>query len=129
MKITLFDINNMYQTIQKISTFNLPLKGAFKLNQIFNVISKDYEFYNKKILEIMKKYSKKDELGNPILDSSKTNVLIQPDKMKECEEEIYDLYNLESEIDDNLIIVLDDLGNIECSIQDLQSLTPILREK
>ena len=129
MKLSLFEINEMNKTIQLLSSQKLPLKGAFKLNQISNIINENIKFYSDKFTEIVQQYSKKDENGKPMLDDSKMNILIQEDKIDECKDAIEQLNKLEVELDDKFTITLNDLGDIECSVQDLQGLTPIVREE
>lgn len=129
MKLILISITDMYRTIQILSNQKLPLKGAFRLNQIANAIKPHNEFYAEKFGKIIEQYAKRDENGQPQLDATKTNVLIQEDKIQECSEKLNELNNLEVELSDNLYITLNDLGDIECSVQDLQGLTPVLREE
>lgn len=129
MKLNLLEVNEMNKTIQNLSSKKIPLKGAFKLSQISNMINEHIKFYSEKFAKIVEEYSKKDENGTPMLDESKTNILIQEDKIEDCKKAIDELNQLEVDIDDKFTITLNDLGDIECTIQDLQGLSPILREE
>ena len=129
MKVTLSDIVNFNNSIQSFLSKKIPLQGAFKLNQIIKSTSDSYSFYTEKLNEIIMKYSEKDEQNIPKFDESGQNILIQKDYIQECKDKLNELLNIEVDIDDKNTISLKDLGNLDCTIQELQGLSPFLREE
>lgn len=70
---------------------NLPLKGAYKLNKIRKAVDKESEFYSEKFQEIVNTYAKKDEEGNVVFSEDGGQILIQDDKIIECNQALEDL--------------------------------------
>ncbi len=105
---------------------NLPLKGAYKLNKIRKAVEKESEFYSEKFQEIVNTYAKKDEDGNVIFSEDGGQILIQDDKIVECNQALEDLQQLTIEID-NYNLSLEDLGeDLECTPDQLDVLMPFI---
>lgn len=103
---------------------NLPLKGAYKINKIRKAIEKEADFYSTKFQEIIDTYAKKDENGNIVFSENGEQIIIQEDKISECNETLEELQRLEVEID-NYNLTIDDLGeNLECTPDELDALMP-----
>lgn len=102
----------------------LPLKGAYKLNKIKKNVEKEAEFYSTKFQEIVDKYAQKDDKGNVKFSEDGSQILIQDDKIDECNDALVELQNLEVEIE-NYNLTLEDLGdNLECTPDKLEALMP-----
>lgn len=105
---------------------NLPLKGAYKINKIRKNVEKEGEFYSSKFQEIVDTYAKKDENGNVVFSDDGDQIIIQDDKIAECNQALNELQKLEVEID-NYNLTIDDLGdNVECTPDELDALMPFL---
>ena len=105
---------------------NLPLKGAYKINKIRRALDKEAEIYSTKFQEIIEAYGKKDENGKIMFSESGEQILIQEDKLEECNKAIEELQGIEIEID-NYNLTIDDLGeNLECTPEELDALMPFL---
>lgn len=105
---------------------NLPLKGAYKLNKIRKAVEKESEFYSEKFQEIVNTYAKKDEDGNVVFSEDGGQILIQDDKIVECNQALEDLQQLTIEID-NYNLSLEDLGeDLECTPDQLDVLMPFM---
>lgn len=105
---------------------NLPLKAAYKINKIRKAVDKEGDFYTEKFQEIVDKYAKKDSEGNLVFSSEEDQIMIQDDKIEECNKALADLQTLEVEID-NLGLTIDDLGeDVECTPDELEALMPFL---
>lgn len=105
---------------------NLPLKGAYKLNKIRKAVEKESEFYSEKFQEIVNTYAKKDENGNIAFSDDGDQILIQDDKIIECNKALEDLQQLTIEID-NFNLTLEDLGeDLECTPDQLNVLMPFI---
>lgn len=105
---------------------NLPLKGAYKINKIRKAIEKEGEFYSTKFQEIVNTYARKDENGDLIFSEDGEQILIQDDKIGECNQALSELQKLEVEVD-NYNLTIDDLGeDLECTPDELDALMPFL---
>ena len=104
----------------------LPLKSAYKLNKLKKAIDENGEFYAEKLQEIINTYAKKNEDGSYETDKDGDRILIQEDKVDECEAALVELSKLTVEID-NQNLTIDDFGdNIECDPAQLEALMPFL---
>lgn len=128
MKITLNQLNEITKALHNLGTQNLPLKGAFALSKLLKVAEEHYEFYEKTFTKIVDTYAERNEKGKPILNEEGTSIVIQKDKIEICRKELEELNSLEIELDEKLSITLADLGDANCSIQDLRGLSPVLRD-
>lgn len=107
-------------------TANVPLKGAYKLNKIRQVAEKEGEFYVAKFQEIIDTYAKKDEQGNLIFSGDNEQILIQEDKIDECNKALDELQNIKIEVN-NYDLTIEDLGdNCECTPDELEALMPFM---
>ena len=105
---------------------NLPLKGAYKLNKIRKAVDKEAEFYSEKFQQIVQDYAKKDEEGNVVFSEDGNQIMIQDDKLVECNKALEDLQSLEVEID-TYNLTIEDLGEgIECTPDQLDALMPFM---
>lgn len=105
---------------------HLPLKVAYKLNKIRQAVDKEGDFYSEKFQEIINNYAKKDEEGNLVFSEDGEQIMIQEDKIEECNKALEDLQNLEVEID-NYNLTIDDFGeDLTCTPNELEALMPFL---
>lgn len=125
-KITMEQIANFRENEDFFNKTNLPLKGAYKINKIRKAIEKEGEFYTNKFQEIVDKYAKKDEDGNLIFNEDGSQIIIQEDKISECNDALAELQQLEVDID-TYNLTLEDLGtDLECTPDELESLMPFM---
>lgn len=105
---------------------DLPLKVAYKLNKIRKAVDKETDFYAEKFQEIVDTYAQKDENGELVFSNDNEQILIQPDKIDECNQKITELQNLEAQIE-NYSLKIEDFGNdIQCTPDELEALMPFL---
>ena len=105
---------------------NLPLKVAYKLNKIRKAVDKEADFYAEKFQEIVDTYARKDDNGELVFSEDNEQILIQPDKVEECNQKLAELQNLETQID-NYGLKIDDFGDgIQCTPDELELLMPFL---
>ena len=106
--------------------YKLPLKVAYKLNKLKKAVEVEGEFYTNKFQEIVDTYAKKDENGQVVFSDDGSQIMIQDDKIDECNQALDDLQELTVEID-NCNLTIDDFGeDIECTPEDLEALMPFL---
>ena len=104
------------ETLKKLSGEKLPLKTAFKLKGIINKTTEEFTKYDELRIESLRKYSKKDENGEMILDVN-GNAELDPAGAAEFVRELGELTSLEleiqeikiSELGDSLSMTADDL--------------------
>ena len=108
-----------------IGNTNLPLKGAYKITKIKQEVDKEIEFYTEKFQEIVNTYAQKNENGSLKFSEDGEQILIQDGKIEECNKALEDLQKLEVQIE-NYGLTIDDLGDIECTPDDLESLIPFM---
>lgn len=125
-KITMEQITNFRENEDFFNKTNLPLKGAYKINKIRKALEKEGEFYTNKFQEIVDTYAKKDDDGNLIFNEDGSQIIIQEDKISECNEALEELQQLEVDID-TYNLTLEDLGtDLECTPDELESLMPFM---
>ena len=125
IKITMEQLIDFRNGGDFFSTVNLPLKGAYKINKITQSIEKEAEFYAEKFQEIIDTYAKKDENGNLVFSDDGSQIMIQDNKIEECNAALEDLQGLEVEID-NYNLSIEDLGDIECTPEELKIIMPFM---
>ena len=126
VKVTMEEIIAFRNNGDLFSASQLPLKGAYKLNKIRKSVMKEAEFYSEKFQEIVDKYAKKDENGQVVFSEDGNQIMIKDGMIRECNEELKDLQELEIEIE-NYGLSLEDLGeNIECTPDELEALMPFM---
>ena len=102
----------------------IPLKGAYKINKIKKNVIKEAEFYSEKFQEIVDKYAKKDDDGNPKFSEDGNQILIEDGMIEECNNALEELQNLEVEIE-NYDLTIEDLGEgVEITPDKLEALMP-----
>ncbi len=104
----------------------IPLKGAYKINKIKKQVEEEFGYYSEKFQAIIDQFAKKDEDGNPKFNDSGDQILIQEDKIDECNDALEELQNLTVKID-NYELKLEDFGeDVKISPEKLEPLMPFL---
>ena len=126
VKITMEQVLDFRNNIDFFNSTNLPLKGAYKINKIRKAVDKEGEFYSEKLQEIIEGFAKKDEDGEFVFNEDGSQIMIQEDKIEECNQALTELQELEVEID-NYNLSIEDLGeNFECTPDQLEALMPFM---
>lgn len=124
VKVTMDQIMDFRNNDDFFEDTVIPLKGAYKINKIKKNVIKEAEFYSDKFQEIVDKYAKKDENGNPEFSEDGNQILIQDGKIQECNDALEELQSLEVEIE-NYDLTIDDLGEgVEITPDKLEALMP-----
>ena len=56
-------------------------------------------------------------------------IKIEDDKIEECQQKLEELENCELILDDDLLISIEELADIKCSLNELRGLNPILKKE
>lgn len=131
MKITMQRILAVNTLFEKLNKEKYPIKIAYQISKIADLIGKEVAFYNQKLQEIIDTYAEKDENGTYVLTDDKQGIKVRENDLKTCEKKINELANLEVELEtDNKKLKLDDLigANIELTLQEVSLLAPFMEE-
>lgn len=128
IKVTMEQILSYLEEAGAIEGMTIPLAGAYKLNKIRQQIEKESGYYTDKFREIVNKYAIKDAEGNwTYTDETQANIAIQPDMVSQCNNEIEELNSLEVELN-NYDLTIDNLGDIQCTADQLSAMMPFFNE-
>lgn len=129
MNLKLIDLVKFNTNSQKIFSEKMPLTCAYKLAKLEKEMTSDIEFYQKKYFEIIEEYGRRDEAGNLRYSEHGDVVLIKEDKIKEAQEKINELNEMEIELNiDNFLLELSDFdSNSRMSVEELNILLPFMK--
>lgn len=131
MKVTIEQILDFNGSVEEFLEKPLNIKTAYKLAMIKRQTDEQTDFYQTSFFKILNEYGKKDENGElqRVQEGvNEGNVLIQEDKLEECNNALSDLMGLEVEIN-NYNLKLRDFGDMEVSADDLATIIPFLSEE
>lgn len=131
MKVTIEQILDFNGSVEEFLEKPLNIKTAYKLAMIKRQTDEQTDFYQTSFFKILNEYGKKDENGElqRVQEGvNEGNVLIQEDKLEECNDALSDLMGLEVEIN-NYNLKLEDFGDMEVSADDLATIIPFLSEE
>jgi hypothetical protein len=124
VKVTMDQIMDFENNDDFFEDTVIPLKGAYKINKIKKNVNKEAEFYREKFQEIVDKYAKKDDDGNPKFSEDGNQILIEDGMIEECNNALEELQSLEVEIE-NYDLTIEDLGEgVEITPDRLEALMP-----
>ena len=130
MIVKLGNLTQINNVINEYMSKPMKISGAYKLNKIKQISDTELMFYTDEFNKIIDLYVKRDEKGNAIFaDDDPTKVLIQEDKVQECNEKLNELHNIDVNFDDCYILTLDELNtsDVICTPEELQSLMPFIK--
>lgn len=129
MKLTMFEVVQIAPVFAKLTGKGLPLRTAYNLNKIAEVVDKESVFYYDTLKKVFEKYGDSDADGQPIFtDIEKRMRKIKDDSREEAMRELNELTSLEIEFSDKLQIPLTSLEKVEISIDDLHPLVPFITD-
>lgn len=125
-KITMSELLTFRQHIGMFLELKLPLPVAYKLNKMNKAAEKEADFYQDKFNEIVRTYAKTDEAGNYVFSEDGEQIMIQDDKIAECNQALEELMDLEIEIE-TFNLKLEDFGDdIQCTAEEIDAISPFL---
>lgn len=126
MKIKIVQAAELMVLINSFKDKKMPIKTAFKFNNLETLIQGHYEFYIEKLNEIIYEYGEKDSENNLIMTEDQTGYKIQKGFEIECQEKINELSNLEVELPNSVSFTLEELENLEVNLYEIQSLSKLI---
>lgn len=127
MKIKFYNLLQLSNLYPKFKDNELTFSTSYKLVKLFKSFEQELNFYNEKLQEVIKKYAQYDENGQIKLTEDKANILIQSDKVKECQDKINELNNLSIEISD-IKFTLEELKEVKLSVSDIMLFSDFIEE-
>ena len=129
MNLTFRDILGFNSNSQKLFSEKMPLTCAYKLSKIQKILADEIEFYQKKYLEIIEEYGKKDENGKLMYSNDGQVVLLKEDKISEAQSKIDELHNMTVDLNvDPYLLELSDFDeNKKVSMEEMIGLLPFIK--
>lgn len=121
----LSEIEKLYTTLKQLNEKEMPIKISYKFSKIFSQISTDFEFYSKKIQEILSKYGEKDEKGNFIVKDGM--VPFQKDYVDLAMKELDELNSIDITLPEYQFS-LEELESLSLTPAQVSSLTNFIKE-
>lgn len=122
--ITINDLLNSVETLQKIAQKDFKAKLAWSIARILKSAEVEIQSFNDTRMNLIKKYGEKDEKGELITDE-KNNCKIMPENTETFTEELNELINTEVEINANKIN-FNLFENIDFTPSDMAALEPFI---
>ena len=121
----LSEIEKLYTTLKQLNEREMPIKISYKFSKIFSQISTDFEFYSKKIQEILSKYGEKDEEGNFVIKDGM--VPFQKDYVDLAMKELDELNSIDITLPEYQFS-LEELESLSLTPAQVSSLTNFIKE-
>ena len=121
----LSEIEKLYTTLKQLNEREMPIKISYKFSKIFSQISTDFEFYSKKIQEILSKYGEKDEKGNFVIKDGM--VPFQKDYVDLAMKELDELNSIDITLPEYQFS-LEELESLSLTPAQVSSLTNFIKE-
>lgn len=114
----------MEEAIKNLKSKNLPIKTAYRLLKLAELVSKEAENYRNLFRQILDEYAEKKEDGSYVLSEDGANVIIQKDHIQDANQKIDELNKIDVEIPYTFDIK--DFDNIEISLEELAPLMDLI---
>ena len=114
----------MEEAIKNLKSKNLPIKTAYRLLKLAELVSNEAENYRNLFRQILDEYAEKKEDGSYVLSEDGANVIIQKDHIQDANQKVDELNKIDVEIPYTFDIK--DFDNIEISLEELAPLMDLI---
>lgn len=114
----------MEEAIKNLKSKNLPIKTAYRLLKLAEFVATEVDNYRNLFRQILDEYAEKNEDGSFVFSEDGTNVILKKDHIKEANEKVSELNQLE--VDVPYTFDLREFENLEISLEDLAPLMDII---
>lgn len=114
----------MEEAIKNLKSKNLPIKTAYRLLKLAEFVATESDNYRNLFRQILDEYAEKNEDGSFVFSEDGTNVILKKDHIKETNEKVSELNQLE--VDVPYTFDLREFENLEISLEDLAPLMDII---
>ena len=127
IKVKLSDVVNAIEGLNTIMSQEIKGSIAFRVSRLRREINKELETFDEQRSKLIEKYALRDENGQYVTMDDGNSIKLNPDTIKECDEEFNNLLNLEVEINADKLKMSDaDAFNI--SPKQMNFLIPFFEE-
>lgn len=126
MQITMNDMTVINQILGEHKNDKMPIKTAYKFNKLLMSMENDFKFFQDKYREIIMKYARKKDDGELYIDEN-NNFIVDNEFTEAYANEMNELFSTKIDVPD-LTFTLDELENIEITIQEVGALDSIIKE-
>ena len=110
---------------QEISTKEMPIKLSYKFSKLLTSVNTEFEFYQKKVSEILQKYGQKDDKGDFIVKDG--SIPFQEEYKEIASNQFEDLCKLEVTLPE-IKFTLEELDCLTLTPQQVTLLLPFITE-
>ena len=114
----------MEEAIKNLKSKNLPIKTAYRLLKLAELVSNEAENYRNLFRQILDEYAEKKEDDSYVLSEDGANVIIQKDHIQDANQKVDELNKIDVEIPYTFDIK--DFDNIEISLEELAPLMDLI---
>lgn len=114
----------MEEAIKNLKSKNLPIKTAYRLLKLAELVSNEAKNYRNLFRQILDEYAEKKEDGSYVLSEDGANVIIQKDHIQDANQKVDELNKIDVEIPYTFDIK--DFDNIEISLEELAPLMDLI---
>ena len=114
----------MEEAIKNLKSKNLPIKTAYRLLKLAELVSNEAENYRNLFRQILDEYAEKKEDGSYVFSEDGANVIIQKDHIQDANQKVDELNKIDVEIPYTFDIK--DFDNIEISLEELAPLMDLI---
>ena len=114
----------MEEAIKNLKSKNLPIKTAYRLLKLAELVSNEAANYRNLFRQILDEYAEKKEDGSYVLSEDGANVIIQKDHIQDANQKVDELNKIDVEIPYTFDIK--DFDNIEISLEELAPLMDLI---
>ena len=114
----------MEEAIKNLKSKNLPIKTAYRLLKLAELVSNEAENYRNLFRQILDEYAEKKEDGSYVLSEDGANVIIKKDHIQDANQKVDELNKIDVEIPYTFDIK--DFDNIEISLEELAPLMDLI---
>lgn len=128
MQIKMWQALKTLEVYKRIKNQYLPAKVAYKLNKLYNELEKTSAFYYEELNKIIAEYCDKNEDGTPKVLEDGNGIKIKEEFIDEAKVKTEELWNLDVDSPE-IQLNLSDLDNIRLSIEELNAMSPFIKEE
>lgn len=114
----------MEEAIKNLKSKNLPIKTTYRLLKLAEFVATESDNYRNLFRQILDEYAEKNEDGSFVFSEDGTNVILKKDHIKEANEKVSELNQLEVNVP--YTFDLREFENLEISLEDLAPLMDII---
>jgi predicted transcriptional regulator len=123
----MYEILELQTLYGSIANIKLPLKTTYKFTRLMKRAETELEFYQAKFQEIVAEFGEKDDNGQYKLTEDGQSIVIIAGKEQECNAKLFELRNLDVEIND-IKFTIEELEGIDISISELACIMSLIED-